>query len=116
MLPLEERLRANTQFQQVYKQGATFADNAVVLYCLHLPDPTVRQVGFSVSKKVGGAVVRNHVKRRLREAYHRLLPQLPKGIALVFVARKSSADADYAKLEKSVRGALLKAGLLADMV
>lgn len=116
MLPLEERLRANAQFQQVYKQGVSFADNAVVLYCLRLPDPEVRQAGFSVSKKVGGAVVRNVIKRRLREAYRSVLPVLPKGVALVFVARKSSADADFAKIEKSVRGALRKAGLLPDMV
>lgn len=116
MLPLEERLRANAQFQAVYKQGTSFADGAVVLYCLRLEDPTVRQAGFSVSKKVGGAVVRNHVKRRLRDAYRQMLPQLPGGLALVFVARKSSAEADYEKLEKSVRGALTKAGLLRDMV
>ena len=116
MLPLEERLRANTQFQTVYQQGTSFADGAVVLYCLRLEDPNLRQAGFSVSKKVGGAVVRNAVKRRMREAYRGLLPRLPRGIALVFVARRSAAEADYGKIEKSVQGALTKAALLQDVV
>lgn len=116
MLPSLERLRSNTEFQQVYKQGESFADGMVVLYLLKKPDSTIRQAGFSVSKKLGGAVVRNRVKRRLRESYHHLLPQLPPGFMAVFVARKSAAEADFARLDRSMRKVLARAGLLSDVV
>ena len=116
MLPTPERLRANREFQEVYKQGKSFAEGMVVLYLLKKPDSTIRQAGFSVSKKLGSAVVRNHVKRRLRESYHLLLPRLPVGYQAIFVARKSAAEADFGQLDRSMRKVLAKAGLLADVV
>jgi ribonuclease P protein component len=116
MLPASERLRSNREFQQVYKQGVSFAEGQVVLYLLRLPGSEGRQVGFSVSKKLGGAVTRNLVKRRLRECYKALLPQLPPGYQAIVVARRSAASAEYAQLAGSLRGALVRSGLLADMV
>lgn len=112
MLPASERLRANRQFQQVYKQGQSFAEGLVVLYVLRSPDLTLRQAGFSVSKKVGKAVVRNHVKRRLRESYRLLLPELQGGYWAVFVARRRAADADFSQMDRAVRGVLKRSGLL----
>lgn len=116
MLPASERLRSNSEFQQVYQEGRSFPEGVVVLYLLRMPDLTVRQAGFSVSKKLGNAVMRNVVKRRLREAYRQHLPALPHGYRAIFVARRSAAEADFAKVERSVKRALEKAGLLADMV
>ncbi len=66
--------------------------------------------GFSVSRRVGSAVVRNRVKRRLREIM-RLTP-LPPGWDIVFIARPRVAAARYDNIEKSVRGLLTRAGLL----
>lgn len=116
MLPAAERLRSNAEFKQVYEEGRSYPEGMVVLYLLRVPDLTVRQAGFSVSKKLGKAVARNLIKRRLREAYRALLPQLPGGYRAVFVARRSAAEADYAKVERSVRRALEKAGLLGSVV
>lgn len=116
MLPALERLCSNAEFQQVYHEGKSFAEGMVVLYLLRVPDPAVRQVGFSVSKKLGKAVVRNTVKRRMREAYRALLPELPTGFQAIFVARRTAADADFSKISRSLRGALKKAGILPDMV
>ena len=114
MLPAPERLRTNDQFQRVYKRGESFVEGLVVLYLLRLPDEPVRHAGFSVSKKLGNAVVRNHVKRRLRESYHLLLPQLPRGYEAIFVARRGAAGADFAALDQAVRKVLTRAGLLQD--
>jgi ribonuclease P protein component len=111
MLPSPERLRSNQEFQRVYKGGESFVEGLVVLYLLRVPDEPVRQVGFSVSKKLGNAVVRNVVKRRLREAYKAALPDLPRGYQAVFVARKASAEADYAAIERAMRKVLARAGL-----
>ena len=114
MLPVPERLRTNDEFQRVYKQGESFVEGLVVLYLLRSPDEPVRQAGFSVSKKLGNAVVRNRVRRRLRESYHLLLPGLPHGYQAIFVARKAAAGADYPSLDQAMRKVLGRAGLLAD--
>jgi ribonuclease P protein component len=60
------------------------------------------RVGFTVSKRVGKAVARNRVKRRMREAVRRRLPQLRPGQDLVFVARAPAAEATYDQIVESV--------------
>lgn len=117
MLPTSERLRSNREFQQVYKEGKSYAEGPVVLYLVKTNDPAMRMAGFSVSKKIGNAVVRNGVKRRMRESYRAVLGALPKGYMAVFIARRSAAEADYDSIQAGVRGVLTRAGLLkADVV
>lgn len=111
MLPIPERLRSNAEFQRVYKGGESFVEGLVVLYLLRMPDEPVRQAGFSVSKKLGNAVIRNRVKRRLRDAYQRCLAELPSGYAAIFVARKAAAVADYEELERAMHKVLARAKL-----
>jgi ribonuclease P protein component len=66
-------------------------------------------VGFTATKKVGSAVVRNRAKRRLKEAARQLLPEfgLP-GVDYVFVARQTAPDAPWAALLDDVRNALIR--------
>lgn len=66
--------------------------------------------GFSVGRRVGGAVVRNKVKRRLREILRPL--SLQPGWDIMFIARPRSAVFDFASLEKAACGLLERAGLL----
>ena len=68
------------------------------------------QVGFAVNKKVGHAVVRNRVKRRLRECIRKQIPSLKNGV-FVFVARPEAADATYWQLEQAMRSLLKRHGL-----
>jgi len=102
------RLRKNKQFQYVYHRGKSSACREVVL--LHAKSARL-QVGFSVSRKVGGSVVRNRTKRRLREQFRRLMPQLRTGL-YVIVAREAAARVDSQALHDAMRYLARKQGLL----
>lgn len=114
MLPPGARLRRSSEFRAVFESGRAFPDALVVLHVKALEDrPGECQVGFSVSKKVGGAVVRNRVKRRLRDAVRRQLNELMPGHHLVFRARPPAAQADFGALEAAVRRVVDRARLRA---
>lgn len=98
------RLQKNKQFQYVYRRGKSAACRELVL--IHAKGQGLK-VGFSVSKKVGKAVVRNKVKRRLRECFRPHLPNLKPGLYVV-VARPAAASAEYAALSKSLAYLLKK--------
>ena len=85
------RLRKRKQFQYVYHRGKSCACRELVL--LYVRGPRL-QVGFSVSRKVGNSVVRNLVKRRLREQFRRLAKRVKPG-QYVIVARGTAARASY---------------------
>lgn len=109
MLPKEYRLTRSKDFARVRRFGRSSGSHLLVLYALptHTPD---RRIGFSVSKRVGKATIRNRVKRRLREAVRSQLETVPAGFDLVFIARPSSAEATYKQLEETVRYLLRKSG------
>jgi len=113
MLPQGARLRRREEFRRIYAGGKAYPESCVVLHVLPLTDrPDECQVGFSVSKKVGNAVVRNRVKRRLREIVKPLLPRIKGGSQLVIAARTRAAGAPFSDLAASVTRALTRSGLL----
>src|SRR5258708_3292658 len=81
------RLSRSAEFERVYRQGRSTANRQLVLYTF--PNPAVERprVGLSVSRKVGGAVQRNKVKRLLREAFARHEGELSPGHDVVVGAR-----------------------------
>lgn len=111
MLQKIYRLRATRSFDFVYKKGKSVSDAYLVLSVLSgkLPQP---KVGFVVGKKVGKAVYRNKVKRRLREIFRQLIPYVDGHTSYVVVARSGSVDRTYAELERSLTALLAKAGKL----
>jgi ribonuclease P protein component len=86
------RLSRSAEFERVYRQGKSVSDRHLVLYAF--PNDSVERprLGLSVSRKVGGAVERNRVKRLLREAFAELEADLPDGHDLVVVARPDAHD------------------------
>ena len=101
------RIRKNGQFQYVFRKGKG-------LGCREMSLTYVRagrmQVGFSVSKKVGNAVTRNRVKRRMRECFRLQMHTLKNGF-YVFAARPAAAEASYEQIERAMNGLLRRHNL-----
>lgn len=105
------RLRSPRDFARVRTSGRRVNGRLLSLgYAPGEPEAPVR-IGFSVSKRVGGAVVRNRVKRRLREAARHNVLSLAAGWDIVITARPAAAQAFYAELDAELRQLLTRAVL-----
>ena len=106
--PIIERLKTRPQFLAAAK-GASCARGAVVVQALDRADarPLIR-AGFTATRKIGGAVVRNRAKRRLREAVRQVLPLHGRpGLDYVFIARGGTTARPWPRLLDDVKSALI---------
>ena len=103
-------LKLNHIFQRLYRTGG-YANGFLVLYARKNRTDTNR-VGITVGKKLGHAVVRNRVRRRLREVYRLNEDKFQSGWDIVVVARTRAVYADFAQLVDAYMTAALKAGIL----
>ncbi len=94
MLPAAARMRASKCFDATVRDGVRAGRGTLVVHAKHADDPDEQEVrvGFVVSKKVGNAVVRNRVKRRLRHLVAAQLSDTPGGVCLVVRALPAAAD------------------------
>jgi ribonuclease P protein component len=81
------RLSRSSEFERVYRDGRSSANRHLVLYCFPNPGVERPRLGLSVSRRVGGAIQRNRVKRLLREAFYGIEDELRGGQDVVLVAR-----------------------------
>ncbi len=89
------RITRSGDFDAVYRRGRSAANRHLVVYAFSRDDRPAdapARLGLSVSRKVGGAVERNRVKRVLREQFAGLVPGLPGGLDVVVIARPGSAE------------------------
>jgi ribonuclease P protein component len=87
------RLTRSRDFEAVYRQGRSTSTRLLVLYWFPRDDDGEARLGLAVPKGVGTAVVRNRVKRRLRELWRERLERVPPGQDYVLVARPGLAEA-----------------------
>ena len=95
-------LTENRVFQRLSNKGKRAVQSSAALYYRRTGRPVTR-LGLTVGTKLGSAVVRNRVKRRLREIYRLEEPKLKPGYDLVIVARVRARDADYHTLERELK-------------
>ena len=93
-------LKKNSDFRRLYSKGKSAVNPYVVVYCRRNRENTNR-LGYTVSVKLGHAVVRNRVRRRLREIYRLNAPTMKQGYDIVIVARGRCVGAEYGKIEKA---------------
>jgi ribonuclease P protein component len=109
------RLSRSAEFERVYRQGRSTGNRYLVLYAFANPAATGPRLGLSVSRKVGGAVERNRVKRLLREGFAKFEPELDPTQDVVVVARPTVLELaereGLAGLEASLVELIEKAGL-----
>ena len=104
-------LKRNKEFRYVYRNGKSVAcRNLVLIYKKN--NTGLLRVGFSVSKKIGNSVKRNLIKRRLRSAFDRYIPDINPDYNLIVIARQPILLSKFDEICSSVGYTLNKAGLL----
>ncbi len=101
-------------FKEIYSEGSTVAAREAVLKYLFVGGEDHTKTGFSIAKRVGNAVVRNKIKRRLKSIIRTETHRIKKGYALVFICRDSVASRSFPETRSAVMGLLQKAELLED--
>lgn len=103
------RLSHNSSFQYVFKNGQRLHSDILVLYAAKAANI---KLGVSVSKKIGNSVVRSKTKRRIKEAFRQLIPQIQKPNNFVVVAKEQITAVGFAEIAQALEKLLNKAGLL----
>ena len=106
----ERRIRKPLDFSHVYTNGRSWVNGLLVLKALHVDNSHESRFGFTVAKRTGNTVVRNTVKRRLRESVRHTL--VKDGWDMIFVARQKASEVSYQELHDAVQSILSKANLL----
>jgi ribonuclease P protein component len=110
VLPASHRLRDSAEFGLTVRRGRRAGTHTLVVHVARPSADGPPRVGFVVGKPVGGAVVRNRTKRRLRALVRPLLPQVLPGARVVVRANPPAAAADTSVLERDLASALGRAG------
>ena len=111
MLKRINRLKKRYQFNYVYKSGEHFSGEHIVLYVVSSKTKNIK-VGLAVTKKVGHAVVRNRVRRVLREIIKKQIPNLKQNHNIIIVARENVTEASFEKLSNEFLKLIKKANLI----
>jgi len=111
----KQYLTRSADYDRVYRQKTSWASKLLVLRVAVQENASgagISRYGFSINKRVGGAVVRNRIRRRLREMMRRL-PMKP-GWDIVFIVRQPAAGIDFGGLQDDVQKLLARARLLGE--
>ena len=104
-------LKRRSEFQRVYHKGKSYAGRYLILYVFKNYHGEKDHVGFAAGKKMGCAVVRNRVKRLLRESYRLEQAKVPQGVTLLLVGRAATVKGKSQMVQQDFVRLLKKAKL-----
>jgi ribonuclease P protein component len=106
------RLRKKEDFAKVFKHGKAAANHQFVVYVRVTNVPEAFRFGVSASKKVGNAVIRNRMRRRIKEIVRGMEPMIKHHVDIICIVRKPALELDHAALKKSIHHVFKRADLL----
>ncbi|MGE4484375.1 MAG: ribonuclease P protein component [Oscillospiraceae bacterium] len=104
-------IKNNYEFRRLYAKGKSAGTSRIVIYCRR-NNSSGNRLGITVSTKIGKAVHRNRIRRRLREIYRLNEPKIKEGFDLVVVARTRSRYSEYRELEEDFLELTGKLGIM----
>jgi ribonuclease P protein component len=96
------RIKKNDDFQTVFSKGKSFANRQFVVYMYKKEQNVPFRIGLSVSKKVGNAVVRNRIKRYIRQSFAELKTDIRPDNDFIIIARKPAANMSCNEVKSSL--------------
>lgn len=110
----ENRVKKRPEFLHTYSHGTVYRRRLMHAFVLPRESPELpTRIGFTVTKKVGGAVVRNRLKRLGREAFRLALPQLKPGYTVIVNFLRSAVGTEFTAVDQQLRSVFKDAGMLA---
>ena len=109
-----QSLKENFQFKRLYRWGKSEAGPYVAVYCRRNGEG-INRLGVTTGGKLGKAVVRNRIRRCIKEAYRLSEKRMSRGYDIVVVARGRSVTIDYHHIESDLLRCLKKLGILSEM-
>ena len=100
--PKSARLLKSAEYRKIYQEGAKFVGPLFAAFYRRAEGGGAARVGYTTPKAAGNAVIRNRLKRRLREAVRMQLPSLEAGWEVVFNPRRAVLDAEFSRLTAEV--------------
>jgi ribonuclease P protein component len=108
----EYRIKSKNDYAKVYRHGKSVANFQFVLYWLAVKQATNFRLGISASKKIGNAVVRNRMRRVVKEIIRLNSECIKSPVDMVIIIRKPAVDMKYHELQKSIMHLYRKAGFV----
>lgn len=106
------RLKSRLDFQAVYTKGRSVANKAAVIHVMGQKAGVSTRIGFAAGRKLGKAVVRNRIKRRIKEAVRLLWPRVKPGFSMVVIARQAAKEMPFPDLQGKIAELFERVGAL----
>lgn len=100
MIKTLETLKKNSEFQNVYNNGKSFANKYLVMYVFE-NESNRNRIGVSVSKKVGNSVIRHRITRLIKEIYRLNIENIEKNVDIIVIARVNAKGKAYKEIESA---------------
>jgi ribonuclease P protein component len=95
------RLKSNMEFQKIYNKGKNYWNRNLILF-VKKNDLGYTRVGYTITKKIGNSVVRNRIRRQMKEVYRLNFYRIEKGYDLIFIPKKNIIDISFKELESAI--------------